>query len=112
MKGLFTLLPILSSHQRAHQRTPAGTPAHTSGHQRTHQRAHQRAHQRTPAGTPTHTPAGTPTHTRTTAGRGRRPGIYHRRTGPSWDASGVARRRVFFAIRAKILYFNSVLSDC
>lgn len=40
------------------------------------------------------------------------PGIYHRRTGPKGDASGVARRGVFIAKRAKILCFNSKLSDC
>ena len=46
------------------------------------------------------------------AGRGHRPGIYHRRTGSQGDTSHVARRGVFIANRAKILCFNSKLSGC
>ena len=46
------------------------------------------------------------------AGRGHRPGIYHRRTGSQGDTSHVARRGVFIVNRAKIFCFNSKLSDC
>jgi hypothetical protein len=82
-----------------HQRTPADT----SGHQRTP--ADTSSHQRTPAATRHGGP-------RRAAGRGHRPGIYHRRTGSQGDASHVARRGVFIVNRAKILCFNSKLSDC
>ena len=54
LKGLFTLLPILSSHQRAPAHTPAGTAAHTS--------AHTSAHQRAPAHTSGHTSGHTNAH--------------------------------------------------
>ena len=99
--------------EERHQRTPA----HTSAHQRTP--AHTSAHQRTPAATSGHQqpPADTSGHQQPPAdtrhaGRGHRPGIYHRRTGPQGDTSHVARRGVFIANRAKILCFNSKLSDC
>ena len=114
-----------------HQQPPAATsghqqpPAATSGHQRTP--AATSSHQRTPAATSSHqrTPADSSSHQRTpaatsghqqppadTSGRGHRPGIYHSRTGSQGDTSHVARRGVFIANRAKILCFNSKLSDC
>ena len=107
-----------------HQRTPADTsghqrtPADTSGHQRTPadtSPADTSGHQRTPADTSGHqrTPADTSGHQRTPAAtRHGGPGIYHRRTGSQRDTSHVARRGVFIVNRAKILCFNSKLSDC
>lgn len=82
------LAAFLTMEER-HQRTPADTSSH----------------QRTPAATRHGGP-------RRAAGRGHRPGIYHRRTGSQGDASHVARRGVFIVNRAKILCFNSKLSDC
>ena len=118
MKGLFTFSRAFwwrsymvrnatsSGHQ---QRTPAADTS--SGHQ-----------QRTPAadtssGHQQRTPAASSGHQRTPAdtrhaGRGHRPGIYHRRTGSQGDTSHVARRGVFIVNRAKIFCFNSKLSDC
>ena len=112
------LVAFLHGEER-HQRTPADTsghqrtPADTSGHQQPP--ADTSGHQRTPAATSgqQQPPADSSSHQRTPADTSsHHPGIYHRRTGSQGDTSHVARRGVFIANRAKILCFNSKLSDC